>query len=287
MCATFTSSQAAPSARTSRIEPSTSVRRNVTVPIGSTDRRHAALRGSLPAHPLGKGRSMAIAASGRSLRIAVRPSPPITSYAHHPPPRGPRPPSVVRGAPRAPRSARPARRSGSAGSNRPASCLSTRTRPSRITNSSSPTSPSVMIASCRTRSPALGDRGDTLQVLRVEPLEQRDTPKLEHPLDLAEARVRAGHGPSVARAPRRQGPDPRVVIMPQGVEHVAVGTADGRDRIQLDEPRDGPPEPPITHQIDVLDRLRTHVPSFDRRQRRMTPLASGTSRTASASSARS
>ena len=107
--------------------------------------------------------------------------------------------------------------------------------------------------------PLVGDRGDTLQVLRVEPLEQRHAPKLEHPLDLAEARVRAGHRPSVARAPCRQRPDPRVVIMPQGVEHVVVGIGDGPDRIELDEPRDGPPEPPIADRIERLDRLRTDV----------------------------
>ncbi len=35
MCEAFTSSQRAPSARTSAIEPSMSVRRNVTVPTGS------------------------------------------------------------------------------------------------------------------------------------------------------------------------------------------------------------------------------------------------------------
>src|SRR3954453_19757484 len=45
------------------------------------------------------------------------------------------------------------------------------------------------------------DGGDPLQVLGVEPFEERNAPKLEHPLDLAEAGVRAGHRPSVAPPP--------------------------------------------------------------------------------------
>ena len=78
-------SQAAPSSRTSRIDPSTSVRRNVTVPVGSdrpcVDRRllaHCRLIRSASVW------SMAIAASGRSRRIVVRPSPPITSVRTSP-----------------------------------------------------------------------------------------------------------------------------------------------------------------------------------------------------------
>ena len=100
---------------------------------------------------------------------------------------------------------------------------------------------------------------DPLQILGVEPLEQRYASKFEHPLDLAEARLQAP--PSSLRHPRSVTPKSgsRVVIMTQGDEHVVTEIGRRCGRVEFSEPGDGSPQSSVADRIESLDRLRADV----------------------------
>ena len=127
-----------------------------------------------------------------------------------------------------------------------------------MTTSSSPRSPSRMIASSAgyRRSTAV-DR-HALEVLGFEPLEQRHAAQHQHRLEVAEGPTRVRHVHPFVDGPSRQAPDPRVLIIDQAGER-PTGDPAFRLRVVLEQPDERAGQPPIADRVERLDRLGTRL----------------------------
>ena len=202
--------------------------------------------------------SIAIDASGRSRRIARRPSPPITSA------RAPCEAGRDRRSARGCRGGRPARRCGrrprSRGSGVPSRRLAARDVDVALEQHEQLVADLALPEDRLVRlERALGGRHrDPLEVLRLEPTEQGDAPQPEHRLEVLEGRRRVRHLGLLARGTPCQPADPRVLIIAQLGEGFVSGCVVSA-RPVLHEPGQRATEPSIADRVECLDRLGANV----------------------------